>query len=1128
MTTDISTAPYFDDFDETKNFHEILFKPGVAVQARELTQLQSILKDQIAKFGKHIFKQGSVVIPGNVNSDLNVPFAKLSSTFAGNPINVSLFDGQIIEGVSNGVQALVKHIEPAVSTDPHTLYLVYTRGSGATGINTFVDGEEIFVVNQLGVRANLVVSASIGNGSLAHISSGVFFVNGSFVYVADQTTAIGKYTTTPSCHVMLQITETIIDSDMDESLLDPANGEPNYNAPGADRLKIDLTLVKINFNDPNYAALLASADFVELMRFNVGVMEENNRYAQYNELEKTMARRTFDESGDYRVSGFELTLRDHLKTLYNAGLTETGDAAKFVCDFLSGKAYINGYEVDKLFDSRLVLDKGRTADHVKSKKVSIQNTYGNYLYVSDIVRLPNFYTHEIINLYDISGGTLLGTARVLSIDYFDGTPTAPGAVYRLYIHSLGLTGGYSLADIGYYAGSVTTAATGKVLQRLTAPNASKDFSVGEVVQTAAAARTATVKYYARASSDLYVYRHSVTPTPQTSEIITGLVSTAVVTIKFIEKASVVGGLPVFAVPGNAIRSVKTAGGLYDATYSVIKSFTLTTDVSGNGSTVTTGGLLQSPEAGNTTITGPSGVVSVNLASVTGGNTFVLSGAGASTTYYVTTQQTKTIGTPKSKSLQTVTLTGVAPAYTISLGKCDAFKITSIVDVAGKEWKDQFILNSGQNDYFYDVGSILFNGTTLPSTNLTIVFKYFTHSGGDYFTADSYSSMEVVGGSYDYLPMIPTYRSNTTNLDYPLRNFMDFRPRIGESTSWTDTAVPGSVTSTSIQYYVPRIDSIYLNTSKVIDAVRGEPNDVPVAKAVPDGSLKLFSLYIPAYTSSIDDIIVRKEKNQRYTMKDISKLDDRIANVEYFSSLNASEQSLLTYEVPDAVTGLSRFKTGYLVDNFSNPFTVCDYYNPLSGTQFRSLELSPSMEIHDSALIVDAGSSSNYQITGGQITMPFTEVPFISQKTSTRVTNINHFLLISWEGRLTLVPPIDNWIDTEYLPQIYNVVNNTVTVTRTETINIFDPAPAEPPQQPAPAPQTVNISLPNSLAWQGQGGQTTFAVPVSAVQMIAPGIYELSPQITENVARDWVVNQYNAGLTHPRVAGENTGHLLLDN
>ena len=47
--TDLNVAPYYDDFDSTDNFHKVLFRPGFAVQARELTQLQSILQNQIEK-----------------------------------------------------------------------------------------------------------------------------------------------------------------------------------------------------------------------------------------------------------------------------------------------------------------------------------------------------------------------------------------------------------------------------------------------------------------------------------------------------------------------------------------------------------------------------------------------------------------------------------------------------------------------------------------------------------------------------------------------------------------------------------------------------------------------------------------------------------------------------------------------------------------------------------------------------------------------------------------------------------------------------------------------------------------------------------------------------------------------
>ena len=67
--TDFNLSPYFDDFSESKKFHRVLFRPAFAVQARELTQSQTILQNQIEKFGDHMFKQGSIVIPGGVAFD---------------------------------------------------------------------------------------------------------------------------------------------------------------------------------------------------------------------------------------------------------------------------------------------------------------------------------------------------------------------------------------------------------------------------------------------------------------------------------------------------------------------------------------------------------------------------------------------------------------------------------------------------------------------------------------------------------------------------------------------------------------------------------------------------------------------------------------------------------------------------------------------------------------------------------------------------------------------------------------------------------------------------------------------------------------------------------------------------
>ena len=66
--TNLNINPYYDDYNSEKNFYKVLFKPGFPVQARELSTLQSLLQGQVESFGSHIFKEGSVVVPGNTPS----------------------------------------------------------------------------------------------------------------------------------------------------------------------------------------------------------------------------------------------------------------------------------------------------------------------------------------------------------------------------------------------------------------------------------------------------------------------------------------------------------------------------------------------------------------------------------------------------------------------------------------------------------------------------------------------------------------------------------------------------------------------------------------------------------------------------------------------------------------------------------------------------------------------------------------------------------------------------------------------------------------------------------------------------------------------------------------------------
>ena len=145
--TDLNVSPYYDDFDETDNFNKTLFRPGFAVQARELTQLQSVLQNQIEKHGSHIFKEGAMVIPGKLLINLRYFSLKLASTFGTETIDPSQYYNATtpvtITGATSGVTAVVLGYDVATTTDQPILYLRYLGVGTDNATAVFADGENL-------------------------------------------------------------------------------------------------------------------------------------------------------------------------------------------------------------------------------------------------------------------------------------------------------------------------------------------------------------------------------------------------------------------------------------------------------------------------------------------------------------------------------------------------------------------------------------------------------------------------------------------------------------------------------------------------------------------------------------------------------------------------------------------------------------------------------------------------------------------------------------------------------------------------------------------------------------------------------------------------------------------------
>lgn len=1024
MTKSTNTAPYYNDFDEFKNYHQILFKPGFPVQARELTQIQSILKNQVSKLGDHIFQQGSIVIPGNSRGETGVPFIKLEDSFNGSALDMSLFEGATVIGVTSGVTAVIKKALTKTSTDPNLLYLHYTSGGVIGGVAngklTFDLGEDVYVQSNPAIGATIQsADGSIGLGSMAFVNTGVYYVNGTFVSVAAQSIVIDKYTTAPTCRVLLQIVDSFVDSTQDNTLLDPAQGSYNFASPGADRYKIELVLTTLAYD------ATVSDNYVEIMRYNNGVLEEHALYPKYNELEKSLARRTYDESGDYVVNGLTGTFKEAKKVSINGGVDVNESIDNFAVVVNPGKAYIGGFEVEKLSNTTLIMPKARTVDHVKIKTMNARPEFGRYILVSNFSGAPSISTRANISLTNASGSsTAIGTARVLAIDYHIGDPALNTAIYKLWITEVVFDNtSHSMVNVG---GVTFSGGTASVIQEITTPLSAGAYGIGNIINAAGGDRTGVVQYWDAPNSIIYAYKsNSAKELPfkgdQVIDATSGATSVAKSRNAYFGTSQ---NSAIFALPASPVKSLKNASNTYDAVVYAQKQVSISTNGSGNGSISIGDGAFLTPEAGNFVALSSAGTVATSHFTLSGANNVLnISGGPVNTTVYVYATVVKSSVSPRSKTLTTYieTLTVGSGVTSVKLGKSDVYRINSVT-ISGADVTGSYTFDSGQTDYAYYRGSLkLANGQTLPTGSITVSYDYFEHSSGDYFSADSYA------GNADYLNLTLNYRSSAGQI-FNLLNSIDCRPVVGnDGLGFGTGAIVGDMLvneelfTSSVQYFVSRYDVLTLNKDGAIKILSGVPAESPVVPVIPADLLAIETYFIPAYTQFVN--LIKKTRNMvdRYTMKGIAKIEKRVSNLEKFSTLTAAESALINQDVLDAATGLGRFKSGYLVESFDEPFTIADSANAQFHAAFSNATMSSAIERMDCAATVK-NTSSHFVNVNGIYMLPYSEVVFASQPVSSRVTNINPFQVISWNGHATVSPNIDTWVDIVDLPEIFNTIN----------------------------------------------------------------------------------------------------------
>lgn len=1025
-------APYNDDFNtsslEGKNYLRILFKPGFSVQVRELNQLQSMLQSQIDRFGKSVYEEGPV-LDGSTFFDDNTDFidVTINTTPVSNGLmsNLNLTHGTNIRVLSSDARTISAEIYAhkvlSTTTNSVRFYIRYNSSgavAGGTETNTSLftnssilqsdEGIALGASQIVGVGATLGTITNLGYAGRITTDVGVFFARGSFIY-----NDTAKYTFIEKPTKEFQITgkavfrldDTVVTTTTDSNLFDNAAGTPNVNAPGADRYAVILTPLFLTdqseltdiVNNSSVLAATASGsalvNYLDLLNVTISQYVAPAR-TEYSQLDTKLAVRTSEESGNYTVNPFKVSVREHLNDAAGNGgrflSADGGDETKYITTIEPSVAYVQGYRLPLEETLELPVDKART--QLSNAEVSFGAAkIGNYI-EGKIVEVPNFTNPNETYTFNGTGSV---TCKIRSIEKKSGSGTE--TIFKVYIYDLS-------ADIPRNAttlsGNNAEGASGFVLTLtdtvITEPT--------PIFETANNKNFITLPYN---------------------------------TISAIEKG---GSSPNFESEVT-IRGTKTGIG------AGASSLTLTvSDLTGKSA----GRFYNDSPSAYIVINQSSGnVIDVTGVTLQGtnNNEVQLSGSFSSATVTVVASAKIAIGTngltSKTKtettiSAEVVTAGAVATNDILDLDQRDIISIESVTDGSNAviSSTDYELFDNGQRDGQYQVGRIKYTGSGV--TGLKVTYKYFAHGTGDLFDVSSY-------GTYPYKD-IPQYKGTY------LSDVLDFRPKDNATSSFT--LDPNGPTKVTLNYYLSRIDKVVVNTVNNYSVVKGEPANRPDSPVIPSDSMALYDIYVPAFTRTVKNIQLRYIDNRRFTMRDIGRLEKRIENLEYYTSLSLLEREANGKQILDADG--DRFKNGILVDSFQTQ-GVADVLDPKLKVAFNTQKgvLRPQYTINNKRLRFAGYDGTDAEITRGDagrpdraggtlLTLPFTDTALITQDTASIDISVNPYDLATWNGIIELSPASDEWIEVNRRPDVVMNINGGLdalanTLNESDALATFDEA-----------------------------------------------------------------------------------------
>jgi hypothetical protein len=874
MLENYNINPYYDDFDETKGFYRVLFKPGFAVQARELTQLQTSLQAQIDRFGKHIFTEGSIVLGGGFDIEDDVDYVRLSPSIDLKTLSTNSLKGSILVGQTTGIRAYVYDVAFKSDWNSTTDVLLVRYLSSSVSSSTFISSETLNVENSTVVLTTNSTNV-VGKGTTFTIEEGTIFVKGGFIKFEKQQIILDPISKTPSFKVGFTINENVVNYTSDTSLLDPALGSSNYLAPGADRLRITPVLTKFSLEEQ------LPKDFFSLFTINNGEVTEIKERTDYSKIYDEFAKRTFDESGNYVVRGFGIRTREYLDTGNNEGYIATSNntlaelySTKLAIGVEPGTAYVQGYEVNNINTKYLQANKSLETQNINAEIISARS--GNYFILEQVVGTITLDQATVIDLYDTSeqrvsnnitslqlpSGNKIGTAKVKSFVYEDDSQ------YRLYIFDVNMIGSNNISQI---RSVYTTKFFGDVV--LQSGNAVlKETEQSTLLYKVGSNHTRTIRSsngdidttftFQKTFPEITIpttgiFNVTVSPTNETHAYGTeGTLSNlekfnvflsinqnntktlpGTVSVNISTSNTTINGVNTFFTrlnSGDRISVAGVSGYFYVATTPTSDTvLTVTRPFSGN---VSSQAISKQYLAGDVIDLTGKGSNAGTVRTVTVLSNKVLE-FDLKETFSVSLEATVTINAVRSSAqevnkilrpsrfvkINCATLSSnTAP---INLGFSDVYKLKKIVKKSnsfptsltdGTDVTNSFIFNNGQKDDFYDHATITPKIPVSNSDHLVIELDYFFADftqGVGYFSIDSYPINDTTQSSTTIFTQdIPVYKSSSTGKEFDLRNHLDFRP-VKQLTAADATTISGaSINPTNTNdFYIKDVNGLRIPT-----------------------------------------------------------------------------------------------------------------------------------------------------------------------------------------------------------------------------------------------------------------------------------------------------------------------------